>query len=691
MADSSKPRLSVNDRLDQVRRERFVGRDEQRAIFKSMLDGSPSAPALLFIYGPGGVGKSTLIDCLVRDARDRDVRTIKIDGRTTPASPDAIVGNIFRELSISPENDLFEALQTYGRLALFFDTYEYLNPVDSWIHDEFIAALPENVSTVIAGRTPPLAERRSDPGWSAITAFAPLRNLDPDESRRFLGLRDVPESDHDRVLSFTHGYPLALSMVADIFVRDGGTVDEIAIDEPDLVHTLVERLIREEHDRDRLRALEIAVQARFTTVDLLASVLQGGHAEEHFQWLDSLAFMERGPLGLFPHDMARDAIDRDLRWRSPDQALKDHQKIREWYVGIIDRGTAAEQLQASFDLMYLHRTQPAMRPLVEWSVNSSAWLEPATTQDFDYCRELVLASEGLTSAKAFDYWFERQMANFSIVITGGRRRLGFLADVDLAEDRSDVSFDPATAAIWNWIDKLQPLRPGERARVGRFHTPDPSASLEMFHGTVAIWSLMEWLTPPHASWSFVVTHYPEFLGESLNYGRFEVCGSDVTAFDRPARIYGHDWRSEPRGQWLELMSQKELGKGDDLPAVESAPFLVLSETEFRAAVRDALRLINRPGRLVGNPLLQSRLLRQTGNPTPAGLQMLLREAAASLSSEPRDRRFAVALDRAYIHPAESHEQAAESLGLPYSTFRLHVTTAVQRVVEYLWDLELNSG
>ena len=691
MSDAAEPRLSVNDRLDRVRRERFVGREGHRATFQSMLRGDPGAPALLSIYGPGGIGKSTLIECLMRDARDRGVTTIKIDGRTTPASPEAIERVLLRELGLPPDGNVFDHLGRQERVALFIDTYEYLNPVDSWIHDELIASLPENVSTVIAGRNPPPPERRSDSGWSAVAVFVQLRNLEPDDSRRFLELRNVPAADHERVLNFTHGYPLALSMVADIFVREGGSVDEIEIDEPDLVHTLVERLMRDEHDRGRLRALEVAAQARFTTVDLLSSVLDDGRADEHFQWLDSLSFIERGPLGLFPHDMARDAIERDLRWRSPDQALSDHQKIREWYVGIIDRGTPSEQLLASFDLLYLHRTQPAMRPLVEWSVNSSAWLEPATADDLDYCRRLAHATQGPTSARVVDYWFERQPDSFSIVMTGGKRRLGFLAAVDLNEDRSDAQYDPAAAAIWDWVDRHQPLRPGEQVRVGRFQTPDGLDSLDKFHGTVAIWSLMDWLTTPRACWSFVVTHYPEMLGESLEYGRFEVCGEDVTAFERPARIYGHDWRSEPRGPWLELMSQKELGRGDPQPPADSPPLLVLSETEFRSAVRDALRSINRPGKLVGNPLLQSRLLRQTGNPTPAGLQALVREAATSLNSEPRDRRFALALERAYLHPAESHEQAAESLGLPYSTFRLHLTTAVQRVVDYLWDLELRSG
>ena len=37
-----------------------------------------------------------------------------------------------------------------------------------------------------------------------------------------------------------------------------------------------------------------------------------------FDWLRDLSFVEAGPDGLFPHDLARDVIDRDLRWRDPE-------------------------------------------------------------------------------------------------------------------------------------------------------------------------------------------------------------------------------------------------------------------------------------------------------------------------------------------------------------------------------------
>ena len=37
-----------------------------------------------------------------------------------------------------------------------------------------------------------------------------------------------------------------------------------------------------------------------------------------FEWLSQLLFIEQGPFGLFPHDLAREALDADWRWRNPE-------------------------------------------------------------------------------------------------------------------------------------------------------------------------------------------------------------------------------------------------------------------------------------------------------------------------------------------------------------------------------------
>jgi hypothetical protein len=49
----------------------------------------------------------------------------------------------------------------------------------------------------------------------------PLRNLRPDESRADLHARGVPADRHPAALAFTHGHPLALSLVADVSASGG--------------------------------------------------------------------------------------------------------------------------------------------------------------------------------------------------------------------------------------------------------------------------------------------------------------------------------------------------------------------------------------------------------------------------------------------------------------------------------------
>jgi hypothetical protein len=133
-------------------------------------------------------------------------------------------------------------------------------------------------------------------------------------------------------------------------------------------------------------------------------------------------------------------------------------------------------------------------------------------------------------------------------------------------------------------------------------------------------------------------------------------------------VYAHDWRAEPALAWLDRMAERELAtdqRVDLLEAELSTPLLVLSEPEFQAAVRQALRDYTRPAALAANPLLRSRLATRAaaGPPTAATLQALLREAAQAL--------------------------AAERLGLPFSTYRYHLAGGLRRVTERLWRRELH--
>jgi hypothetical protein len=124
--------------------------------------------------------------------------------------------------------------------------------------------------------------------------------------------------------------------------------------------------------------------------------------------------------------------------------------------------------------------------------------------------------------------------------------------------------------------------------------------------------------------------------------------------------------AEPPLAWLDRMAERELAtdqRVDLLEAEMAAPLVVLSEPEFEAAVRQALRDYTRPAALAANPLLRSRLASQAaaGAPTSATLQGLLRSAAEALAANPRDERLYRALARTFFEPAATQELAAERL------------------------------
>lgn len=99
-----------------------------------------------------------------------------------------------------------------------------------------------------------------------------------------------------------------------------------------------------------------------TTEALLASALDADDAHELLGWLRRLSFVEEGPYGLFPHDLAREVLDADLRWRNPESDLELHRRVRRFIVAQLRQARGLERQRAFFDLLYLHRNNPIMRP-----------------------------------------------------------------------------------------------------------------------------------------------------------------------------------------------------------------------------------------------------------------------------------------------------------------------------------------
>ena len=120
--------------------------------------------------------------------------------------------------------------------------------------------------------------------------------------------------EHTAVLDFTHGHPLALSLVADVFAERASFHFQ-----PEQRPTSSKYF----WNNSRKKSLDLrtaprsnSVLIRLTTESLLAEMLGVPDAHELFEWLRGLSFIQSGAHGIFPHDLAREAMTADLRWRN---------------------------------------------------------------------------------------------------------------------------------------------------------------------------------------------------------------------------------------------------------------------------------------------------------------------------------------------------------------------------------------
>ena len=199
-------------------------------------------------------------------------------------------------------------------------------------------------------------------------------------------------------------------------------------------------------DRRHRRVLGACAVARCTTEALLRDVLEEGDVHDVFSWLRELSFIEPRPDGVAPHDLARDVLDADLRWRDFDSYKHVFRKVREHSLASARTTTGRAQQRAIFDLKFLFRqARTAMSP-VEWGSWGEYYPEPARAEDRGPILELVRAWEGEQSAAIAARWLDRQPEGFFVIRDLDGEVRGMLAIVDLARS-SRMTSTPTPARV----------------------------------------------------------------------------------------------------------------------------------------------------------------------------------------------------------------------------------------------------
>lgn len=684
---------TLGERVAHRRRRLFVGRSAEIELFRAALHADDPPFSVLFLHGRGGIGKSSLLDRLADCATEAGAAVVRTDGVSLGAASDAfapVVAEIQAARPADPAGD-----PAARRVVLVVDALDRAQRLEERVREELIAALPPDGMAVVAGRSSP-GDGWSDPAWRELLRSVALRGLDACASRELLLRNGVGRAAVDDLVALAHGHPLALCLLADVVRGQGATgLRADGLLGADLVTVLLRRFLDAVPEPRHRRALEVCALAWVTTEPLLRYALEVDDAHDAFRWLCGLSFVDACPDGLRPHDLARDVLDLDLRWRNPEEYRRVFRRVRRHVHRSFDSPDPRERARALFDVKFIFRNLPGVLSPVDWASWGLQHPEPATPDDRAAILRLLDGFEGAESASLARHWLDRQPEAFVVLRDRERGLRGFLGLLDLTKaTAAEIAADPVAAAAWRHATSTAPVRPDEivtqtRFVVDRERHQQPSPTLN----TTPVVTLQRYLQMRSLAFDYLTLAEPDAWDEYFALaGLPRVAGADVVVGGRRFGLFCHDFRAVPVASMIESWEERVLAQDFSRPAPGPPAPLVPSKAEFADEVRQAMRDLRRLDLLARSALQRTRLLHERAAPEVADgrwVARVLTAAAATLRDDPRDDKLWQAVRRTYLEPAGTQESAAASLGLPFSTYRRHLSRGMARIVDWCWEREIH--
>jgi hypothetical protein len=296
----------LGDYAARLEAERFVGRRQVLDGVERMLDGR-SDHRILYVHGPGGVGKSALLRSIARRASAAGRPIAHVDGRLIAPTRDSVraaVGQAGQPGSV-----------------LTIDEADQMTALRVELRDAILELVPASGFVVVAGRSAP------DRAWfdgalQGVAASVSLSPLERDEARDLLARRGIVEpSAVEQLVGWSAGYPLALTLASSLPSQTGALVPSRAETDPNLPldDLLLERLGGRELVGIDPDVLDVASIAPAVDGPMLAAVLPGRATRQGLASLRDVSISE--PLGRRTtlHPLARTALRTRLRDSDPDR------------------------------------------------------------------------------------------------------------------------------------------------------------------------------------------------------------------------------------------------------------------------------------------------------------------------------------------------------------------------------------
>jgi hypothetical protein len=654
------------DLLEREDERRFVGREQELARVDDVLAGRVDQ-RVVFVYGPGGMGKSTLLRH-VRRAAERDGWDVRlIDGR------DALLtaGELSRRL---------EDVDPKGRLLLMIDTYERLQDLDAHLRTSLLPSLPEGSAVVIAGRSAPSAAWLQG-GWERMVVPVELRPLPAEDGRELLRREGIYDDEPAyQLMAWSAGFPLALSIGADALRGSGAWRRRELEDNPELAELLLRRLTDGELDSIPSDAATVAAIARKADASMLGDVLPGVDGQAALDWLRSCTFAEVVDGGVALHELVREGLlaqvrtlrperERELRRRIvdhlyaraaagavgliPDLAELVEDETRRWGLGAqAVSGLRADDIRPSDMANLIEGSQAAHVEAAEWLATTAKLVGEAPS-----CALVARDADG-------------NAAGICIYVTPGNAPPAADADLILGPWLAHARREHPDGNMLIWRDSLD-LTEG--------HGKHSSRVLAVMNGAAIVRC---GLANPRYSYLPIDRENPAAAAFAEAVRARKIEGLTVEFDGRHRDCYLLDYGEGGLLAAHRATVYSELGlrvpehATDSAADSEPAP----SGEVTTDAVKEALRNIDRPLELARSPLAVGEDPRERADSVRA---LIVDAAEEAFGREPEEQLLAEILRRRYLAEPTTHEQVAETLHVSRATYFRHLRVVFDRVGDYV--------
>lgn len=464
-----------------------------------------------------------------------------------------------------------------------------------------------------------------------------------------------------------------------------------------MITALYDYLARGIRDPEQRTCLEIAAIVP-TVSEATLTQLVGPAARSCFDWLRGLSFIDSGPRGLYPHDLAREVILAEMRWRNTERLVSLVDRALRHAAALVDASAPERFPRAFADFAFILSHNPRARILMV-SPDTGLTLGGLQPADVAVVEAQVERHEGAVEAERAHHWLARQPGAFSVARRDDGQVAGFIAMIrlDLASD-AERRHDPLAHAAWaHTIATMgaDPRLPVVYCRwfmsCDRHQAPDPAMALcsqavgPLFFlpGFQILYVRMHgWESWRETARLCAAEPVPELAHES-----------DTKAF----LVTVQDQRGISGMQWMARFSERtpvaDWRLAEPVTIVD-ASLSALSREDFQARLRDALRALHDPLILARNPLVHCQSIQRRVDPRASAkarseaLRALLCARIEALGGSPRGDAWRRVMTAAYVEPNGKHEVVARELSMSYSTFRRLLGAATEHVTDDLWQREV---